>query len=395
MNNTALPLHPAQYEVYIDQVLNSESPHYNIGLFIKLKGFLDKEKFHEAVNSSSEVFDIFRMRFDFDASVPVCFFNNSSEKVELTEIDFSDRESPETEAKNWMQNRFNTPFVLQNETLLFEHVLIKVSSTENWFFFRYHHLITDGLGFTIWVNYLAQKYKSLLKGDNVQFEYPFYKDAVVKASEYRRSPWYETDGKYWKDKIGEKREALLRKNSSFTTKSVKKSGNYYFNISREQRNVLEELIRVTKANLGQLTIAALAIYFRKTSEQNEFMFGIPVHKRGSGAPRNTAGMFSGVLPFKSKLTEDIKLSDLLKSIASSRRQDYPHQNYLIVDLIKSLKITASESFLYDVIINYVPFNFLLDLVRRYKQQYFGCNLSMTNFHCKWRGGIMAANNLWS
>ena len=64
--------------------------------------------------------------------------------------------------------------------------------------------------------------------------------------------------------------------------------------------------------------------------------------------------------YKSVFKEDMKLTDLLKHISSSRKENYPHQNYLIIDLIKSLKTKPSDGFLYDVIINYIPFNFDLD-----------------------------------
>ncbi|MGI8637640.1 MAG: AMP-binding protein, partial [Segetibacter sp.] len=130
--------------------------------------------------------------------------------------------------------------------------------------------------------------------------------------------------------------------------------------SHEQKKSLDEVVQVTKSDLQQLTIAALIIYLGKISSQSEIVFGIPVHKRGSGQLRNILGMFSGVLPFKGAFSEDMKLTDLLKEIASSRKQDYSHQNYLIIDLIRALKINASENFLFDIIINYVPFNFQLD-----------------------------------
>ncbi|MEO6732561.1 MAG: amino acid adenylation domain-containing protein [Ferruginibacter sp.] len=361
MTSIRFPLHPAQYDIFIDQLIDIDKPHYNIGLYIKLQGHLSKQKFHEAVNSSPGEFDAFKMRFDWDDADGICYFDDYYERLEMVDMDFSNRDSPEKEAQSWMQNQFNVPFILQKESLLFEHVLIKISNDEHWFFFRYHHIVTDAFGLTVWVNYIARKYKSLVEGNNFTFTYPSFKDEAIKSSQYRTSVSYALDGNYWKDKIGEKPDTLLRKNTSIATKLVMKTGNYYLNISREQKIILDEVLLVTKSNLHQLTIAALLIYFGKISAQQEIIFGIPVHKRGLGdALQNIVGMFSGVLPFKSVYDEKIKLKDLLKNIAGSRKADYPHQNYLIIDLVKSLKINASDSFLYDVIINNVPFNFDLD-----------------------------------
>lgn len=360
MNKTTSLLHPSQYEIFVDQLINIDSPHYNIGLYLKLKGDLDKKKFIDAVNSSPKVFDVFKMRFDLNVSDPICYFEDNYEKLEVVEIDFSDRDNPRNNAESWMQEQFNISFILENKNLPFQIVLIKVGANEHWFFFKYHHLITDAYGFVIWINYISQKYKSLIEGNTLQFDYPSYKNEAIKAAEYRNSPNYELDGKFWKEKIGEKRESTLKKNKSFSTKQLKKSGNYYLNLSHEQKKSLDEVVQVTKTDLQQLTIAALIIYLGKISSQSEIVVGIPVHKRGSGQLRNILGMFSGVLPFKDAFSEDMKLTDLLKEIASSRKQDYSHQNYLIIDLIRALKINASENFLFDIIINYVPFNFQLD-----------------------------------
>ncbi|HVI47112.1 MAG TPA: condensation domain-containing protein, partial [Chitinophaga sp.] len=60
MPTTVLPLHPAQQDVYMDQLLHPESPCYNIGCYLILTGPLDKERFTAAIRTLPEVFDAFR-----------------------------------------------------------------------------------------------------------------------------------------------------------------------------------------------------------------------------------------------------------------------------------------------------------------------------------------------
>ena len=62
MQKATFPMHPAQQDIYVDQLINKNSPHYNLGGYIKLKGILDKKKFKMAVDSAPEVFDVFKMR---------------------------------------------------------------------------------------------------------------------------------------------------------------------------------------------------------------------------------------------------------------------------------------------------------------------------------------------
>lgn len=360
MEQRAFALHPSQYEVYVDQLMNPESPHYNIGLYVKIKGTLNKELFRSAVKSSSEVFNIFNTQFDFSASEPFCYLDEGRRELEVAEMDFSGLESPESAAVLWMQNQFNTPFILRKETLLFQFVLIRVTSDEHWFFFRYHHLLIDGYGFNIWVNYVATKYRSLTEGIDYQPEYPSYKEAAIAVANYRNSPDYELDLLYWKGKIPKKPLALLSKNASAAVRPSRKNGKYYVNLSTQQREALDALLLATRSNLHRLTIAALLIYFGKTTGQSEIIFGLPVHKRGVGDLRRVVGMFSGILPFKGVFKEETILADLLKTIGQSIKNDYSHQDCLIIDLIKVLDIKPSDNFIYDVLINYIPFKFELD-----------------------------------
>jgi hypothetical protein len=110
MQNTPLPLHPAQQDVYTDQLINVESSHYNVGGYITLKGPLNKAKFHETVNSGARVFDAFKMRFDLEAADYVGYSDENFQKCELGEQDFSDDDHSAEKARVWMQNRFNYAF---------------------------------------------------------------------------------------------------------------------------------------------------------------------------------------------------------------------------------------------------------------------------------------------
>ena len=114
MSEQYFPLHPSQQDVYMDQLLNIDSPEYNIGGYIVLRGGLDKEKFHEAVNSAPAVFDAFKMRFDLEEQDLLCYYDSDYQSASLTELDFSNQEYPAQYAKDWMQSRFNTPFQLKN-----------------------------------------------------------------------------------------------------------------------------------------------------------------------------------------------------------------------------------------------------------------------------------------
>jgi amino acid adenylation domain-containing protein len=123
---------------------------------------------------------------------------------------------------------------------------------------------------------------------------------------------------------------------------------------------LEHIQEVCNASLQQLTIAALLIYFGNVTPLTDFIFGIPVHKRGSRQQRNTVGIFTGALPFKGNYNAAQTLSDLLGEIINTQKQDYRHYNYQVEDLGRALKVNSATDNLYDVVVNYEPFDFDLN-----------------------------------
>ncbi|MBE7172520.1 MAG: amino acid adenylation domain-containing protein [Williamsia sp.] len=356
MHKATFPLHPAQVDVYTDQLIHSASPHYNIGGYIRIQGSLNKELFYQTVDTLPLVFDVYKMRFNFSSTEPVCFFDDQYSQLQVHEFDLTHHEDPQAEALQWMQNRFNTPFHIEEENPLFEHCLIKLACEEHWFFCRYHHLITDGYGFIVFVQYLARKYKSLTDKDGFQFSHPSYLEEAKKAVEQKESAASGPDREYWLEKISETPQRFLLSRYKVAA-GGKESAIHLLDLDDHDRALLGDIQNITKCSLQQLTIAALLIYFGKTAGQAEFVFGIPIHRRSSRQMRNVMGMFSGILPYKAIFNKDVKVHELLLGIASSQKNDYRHQNFSLGEISRALKLHSSEEYLCDIIINYELLDF--------------------------------------
>src|SRR5688572_29338768 len=110
MGSMQSPLHTSQQDIIIDQLINTDSPHYNIGGYIILKGTLDKAAFTETIHSAPEVFDVFQMSFNGDTSNLQATYGQEYTPMELLEINFSNEVDPAAKAITWMQGRFKIPF---------------------------------------------------------------------------------------------------------------------------------------------------------------------------------------------------------------------------------------------------------------------------------------------
>ncbi|HTI08721.1 MAG TPA: amino acid adenylation domain-containing protein, partial [Puia sp.] len=359
MEEKKVPLHPAQKDIFLDQVINIDRPHYNVGGYIKLKGVVDKSHLAATVNSIPAVFDAFRQRFDIDDEDPVCYWYENCPPLTFDELDFSSHADAEQYARTWMKQQFNTPFVIKKPNPLFQLSLLKVAEDEYWFFNKYHHLITDGYGFAVWAQYVANKYRSLITGERIEFSFPSYLDAAIKSAAYYDSDGYHAERKYWQEKIRLKPPGILHSRYKFDRERPGKSGTYSSHLNESQIYTVEQAQKLMGTSLQQLTIAALTVFFAKTSDQSEFVFGIPIHKRRSRALRNTVGMFSGILPFKAIYTPTTDVRDFVRQIAATQKSDYRHQEFLIGDLNRSFKNYANDS-IPDVVINYERLDFSLD-----------------------------------
>src|SRR5688572_25322697 len=94
-------LHPAQQNVFIDQLINIDSPQYNIGGYIILKGKLNINNLREVINGAPGVFDAFRMRFDANAPEMIGYLDEDDTRFELGEKDFSQEQNPSAAALQW------------------------------------------------------------------------------------------------------------------------------------------------------------------------------------------------------------------------------------------------------------------------------------------------------
>ncbi|MBB5635251.1 amino acid adenylation domain-containing protein [Pedobacter cryoconitis] len=363
MSYQAVPLHPSQKDIYIDQLINLESPHYNVGGYLKITGPIDKEKLILAINSLPEVFDVFKLRFDLNDAVPAGYMDDQFHRFQISELQISEEfatiEEKRAYCEQWVGQQFSSTYQLKKELVPVTQYLIEISEDEHWFFFRYHHLVMDGFGLSAVNHYVANKYKSLVENQEVSFNYASYVEDITKASAFHASERYQEEGAYWKRRFEEAPGKLLQRKYRQEGASANKGESTRLTIDGSARQELSELISSTNANLQQLTMAALMIYYSRISNESTFVFGIPQRRRDKNV-RNIAGTFSGILPFIGSYEPNMKLTDLIKGLVSSQRNDYRYQHYLLGDLSRSLNLNSAEDALLEIVVNNATIDFDLD-----------------------------------
>ncbi|MCY7421230.1 MAG: amino acid adenylation domain-containing protein [Chitinophagaceae bacterium] len=359
MHTVTIPLHPAQHDVYTDQLVKGNSPLYNVGGYICLKGKLNKTLFKKVVTDGPRYFDAFHMRFNLQAADFQTYIDKDTVHLKVDELDFTSQPNPAAAALVYMQERFNQPFNFEIEAPLTDQALLKISENEHWFYGKYHHLITDGYGFIVWIKYLADTYNAMSSGRELTIDYPPYQPQIEQAANFYQSEAYKKQGEYWKQKLAKKQAQLFRKKYTPPSATQNKSTSFVVETSEEQMALLEQVKQQTNAGILQLTLAAIAVYFGKATGESEFVVGVPIHKRGSRHLRNIVGMFSGILPFKNIYQPAFSVQQALNDISRSLKDDLKNQQYILGDIAKDLSLLPGDK-LFDVVVNYEPFNFQVD-----------------------------------
>lgn len=363
------PLHPTQQDIYVDQLMNPESPHYTLSGYLKLKGRLHKARFAQAVNTVISGNDIFRMSFDLGSPQPEGYLSSIVPEIPLQEIDHSQHNNPDAYTLEWMQQQCNTAFPLKKGHPLFEHYLIKITEEEHWYQFRYHHLIIDGSGYQLFLQAIAQQYRQ----PDETITYPSYAKEIEDYAPFYQSAPYQQQLHYWEHKLKNKPPKLFSYAYPHHDDYGKTSSLFTLPLSPLERTSLELLAQTCGYSLQKLTVAAVIIYFAHITGHTALLLGVVRHRRLTPQQRRTMGMYSGIVPFIGHYHPDDTLLALLQQIDAAQKEDYHHQQASLNDLSRMLKDKQTDSALFEVLVNYV----LLDL-----QLDFDENIS-TSFHQIW------------
>ncbi|MBC9914519.1 amino acid adenylation domain-containing protein [Chitinophaga varians] len=363
------PLHPTQKDIYVDQLMHPESPHYTLSGYLKLKGPLNKARFAQAVSTVISGNDIFRMSFDLGSPQPEGYLSSTSPEIPLQAIDHSHLDNAEAYTLEWMQQQCNTTFPLKKDHPLFEHYLIKITEEEHWYQFRYHHLIIDGSGYQLFLQAIARQYRQ----PDSTHAYPSYAKEIEAYSPFYQSGAYRQQLHYWEDKLKNKPPKIFNYTYPHHHDYGKTSSLFTLPLTPSERTSLEQLAQTCGYSLQKITVAAVVLYFAHITGHTALLLGVVRHRRLTPQQRCTMGMYSGIVPFIGQYSPDETVLDLLHKIDAAQKEDYPHQQASLNDLSRMLKDKQTDSALFEVLVNYV----LLDL-----QLDFDESIS-TSFHQIW------------
>ncbi|AKJ29410.1 peptide synthetase [Caldimonas brevitalea] len=326
-----------QQVVWLDQVLDPGVPSYNLGAMWQIEGDLDPVLFESVLNELAAAHDALRLVLQLEAGVARQRVLPELE-VKLPVIDLSMHDDARDRAWQHAQTSFATPFQLYGEPL-WQTQLLRVGPSSFYWLHRMHHVIGDGA--TVSLTYLAawDLYKRRLAGDTTPLEPgPSYLEFLDDDSAYLRSPRYQRDEQFWKQRYAQLPAPLLPVREGVEQRQALPSGQTSLYIERPRLRRFKALAARFGCTLPHAMLALLAAYFARAHQAPEVVIGVPVHNRGTARQKRTWGMFSSIIPVAIDVDPAQSFAALMQGVAAELKRCYRHQRFPIADINRALRL---------------------------------------------------------
>jgi amino acid adenylation domain-containing protein len=345
-----------QLDVFFEQLLYPDTPIYNIGAKIDIKGAIQIEAFKKAYHEMIGQHDAYRSFFRQNENEVKKYIKEGEPRL-LEFVDFSKETDAVNIAEHYMQTEFMVPFDVLEDDYLYRFILVKCSNDHYYLFSVYHHIITDGWGTSLMFQRLIKNYNDILKFDRVQDQYPYdYTTFVNHDLVYQDSDELYKDKQYWAERYSTLPPVIFNRKEN-KEYSVHESDRKELIVRREDYNKFIELGKKHNFSSFHGFLGLFFFYFGRINQIDDLAIGIPVLNRNTKAFKKTVGLFMGVSPLRMKLNDQDNLLDLINSIKKRLMSDYRHQRYPLGKIVSDLKLFNEKNKLFNITLSYEKHNY--------------------------------------
>ncbi|AYG85127.1 Tyrocidine synthase 3 [Streptomyces hundungensis] len=370
----------AQQGVWYGQLVDPDSPKYNIGECFDIHGTLDEELFDAAVTRAAALCDSLNVEFVVeDVEVRQRVVREPvAEAGRLRVVDLSESADPLAEAERYMADDMVT--VDRIDAPRHHFALLRLGPRRHYWYVRYHHIAVDGLGGAEFARTVADLYSRAVRGENLaELELPSapLHTLVADEADYRNSDRYETDRAYWTGKFGD-----LATGPSATSGTADGGALRGGTLMRRRADlpapaevdvrlhsgetlpvtVLDDLRRLAAGHRTSWTavlVSAVAAYVGRVTGARDVTVGLASNGRHGGL-RHIIGMTANILPLRLTVTPDLTVGDLVRTVAAEMRDALRHRRFSREQLARELNMTDSAARLTDVVVNIMGYAYDLD-----------------------------------
>ncbi|MFI6154853.1 condensation domain-containing protein, partial [Kitasatospora sp. NPDC051170] len=339
-----------QLGIWYGQQLAPDSPAYNVGECLELRGGLEPGLFLAALRRTLDEAEAYRLRFRVQDGTPRQYVDGSPDHP-IHVLDLSAEPDARAAADAWMRADLDRPVDLTAGPSHL-HALITLGPDHHLWYQRTHHAVIDGSGLMAFADRLAHVYTALLEGrapeDGALPPLALLLDA---DRDYRASADHARDGEYWRTTLA---------GHPLTTapdRPRRPAGSqapvlHTADLDPAAAAALKAAARRLRTSFATLMIAAAAVHRHRVTGSRDTLVGVAVAGRTGLRERRVPGMTSSIMPVRLSLTPGTTVADLVGRTAAAVADGLRHQRYQYTDIVGDLKLVGGAP-LCDLVVNVI------------------------------------------
>lgn len=340
------PLSYAQQRMWILNQLEPGSPAYNFPAGIRLRGVLDISVLERCLNEIVRRHATLRTTFSEVNGLPVqCV--SAELKVLLPLIDL--RAKSPAEQTHALQELVGVdvlhPFDLGRGPLL-RLKLARLADDEHLLIVTFHHIVSDGWAFSLFLNELGALYEafSLGKPPELPDLKVHYTDFARWQRDPRRSEAIDSQLAYWKENLAGAPAVLdLPADRPRPAVPTHRGARYFFALSKPLSDGLQELSRREGATLFMTLLAGLNVLLHRYTGRTDIVVGSPVAARNRSEIEGLLGFFLNMLVLRTDLSGSPGFKEVLGRVRAAALGAYAHQDVPFERLVEELHLKRELS----------------------------------------------------
>lgn len=329
------PLSSSQHRLFLLQQIENDPTFYNTPGAVLLDGPVDVDKIENVFRQLIQRHEAFRTSFGIHQGEPV-------QRI-ADHVGFSLELNEEIDGDNILHN-FVQPFDLSKAPLL-RAGLVKKSDGSHVLWYDMHHIITDGVSASVFM----EEFSKIYKGESLEKPVLQYKDYVC-WQKARTKETQDTEA-YWLKKFAGDLP-VLNIPLDFVRPALQsfEGDRIFFSTTEELYKRLKDLCLQQGCTFNSLLLSAFSVLLKHFSGQNDIAIGAPVAGRPHPDLEKTIGLFVNTLVHRIKPGPEKTFLQLLSEVKAETLTDYENAGYSYEEIIEKLAIERdlSRNPLFDV-----------------------------------------------
>ena len=335
-----IPLSFAQQRLWVIHQVEPESPAYNFPASVRFRGKLDVAVLENALNEIVRRHAMLRTTFsevngspaqmiapELHVSLPCVDFRGISHSVQKIALE------------TLVERDVLEPFDLEHGPLL-RLKLAQLGDDEHVLIITFHHIVSDGWAFSIFVRELGQIYEAFSQGKSsplpeLEIQYADFARWQREWKEKQTDPAHLA---YWKAKLAEVPQVMeLPTDRPRPAAPTYRGVRHFFTLPKALTESLRELGSREGATLYMTLLAGLNVMLHRYTGRQDIVVGSPVASRNRSEIEGLIGFFLNMLVLRNDLSGSPNFKDVVKRVRATALEAFEHQETPFEQLVEELQ----------------------------------------------------------